>query len=106
MDGFCKEDCGNNLWIYALVICFASILGNMSRIGNSIVSFRYDTNNESDEQGKFSILLSHRIVEPQDKSLAIGIAEAFMCIFGRYMRVKIIRPELTFRPPKHLYLTR
>ena len=43
-DGFCKEDCGNNFLIYALMLCMASVLGHLARIGNSIVSFRYLSN--------------------------------------------------------------
>ncbi|XP_054164679.1 solute carrier organic anion transporter family member 2A1-like [Oppia nitens] len=53
-DGYCNNQCGNNFEIFVTLTSIGGLIGQLSRTGNAIISLR--------------------IVETFDKSLAIGIA--------------------------------
>ncbi|CAG2100163.1 unnamed protein product [Medioppia subpectinata] len=61
-EGFCEPNCGNNFEILIILGLISGIIGGQSWTGNVIISFR--------------------IVDPEDKSLALGLAGWFCSIFA------------------------
>ncbi|CAG2175707.1 unnamed protein product [Oppiella nova] len=61
-EGFCDSHCGNNFEILIILMAIAGIVGRPAMAGNVIISFR--------------------IVDEEDKSLAMGVAGAFYSLFA------------------------
>ncbi|XP_054164681.1 solute carrier organic anion transporter family member 74D-like [Oppia nitens] len=61
-DGYCDTNCGNNFQTYVTLLGFGSLVATLARSGNVIISFR--------------------IVDKLDKSLAIGLSGAIMGLFA------------------------
>ncbi|XP_022244931.1 solute carrier organic anion transporter family member 4C1-like [Limulus polyphemus] len=58
---YCPFECGNFVF-YIVVLCIGKMISATARVGNTLVTLR--------------------CVEPKDKSLALGVLEAFFCLFA------------------------